>query len=580
MQSSDRPTRHPVQGLRARLLLPASAVLAALAVSSAWPGCSLVIDGNSESCTEDADCVNHPGKSLCDTEQGVCISPDQCTVNADCGSEEICTFASPRNCQPIRQGNCQTLFPDDAAVYLDDNALLIGVTAPLTEGGNPSSTGISIFNGAKLAVTEINGASGANGNRPMVLIGCDDNGEVGPAEDNGQTLATLGVQAIIGPAFSGQTLDMTRGPNYEDIGTVERGVLNISSSATSTEITGIADKAPSCRDTTPDDCPGLVWRTSPSDETQGKGMIAYFPQLQDIALARVEPDRTNVKVVILHKGDSYGTRLADFVFERLDVNGELAINSLDALKLNYGDTSLSGVTPDTDIIQQAIDFQADVYFLIGTNELGVIDDGPGVMELIETGWSDPEPTSEPYYMFADGGLTSEVVNAANMIGAATRVRGTIPGTIAVATDDPIALFTGRYNAAGFTDDVGGPEVFGAAGAYDATYLLAYSVAFANGAPMTGEQFARGLLRVSEGSEVIVGQGDFGTANNTLQNGGTIDFRGASGPLDFDPTKGEADSDIQIWCIDGTTGVFSNLYYSALDETMVGDTDPGGATCPF
>lgn len=312
-------------------------------------------------------------------------------------------------------------------------------------------------------------------------------------------------------------------------------------------------------------------------------MVKYFPALEDIALARVEPPRTKVKVVILHKGDSYGRNLANFVQERLSVNGKLAINNLeDALKLDYGDTSQAGVEPDADIIQQAIDFRADVYILIGTNELGTATDpdaSPGVMQQIEEGWSDPTVDSEPYYLFADGGLIAEVENAAAITGARLRVRGTVPGTSSDEQTSPIGLYSGRYEQM-FPGDDGAPTVFGGAGAYDTMYLLAYAVAAANGAPMTGEQFARGLSRMNDGEGIEVGPPKFGTANNTLQNGGSINFIGASGPLDFDLVAGEADSDIQIWCINASNkGEFSRLYYSASSESMEGKVDVPGE-CPF
>lgn len=563
-----------------------------LALSSAVvASCSLVIDGNAESCTADADCVNHPGKTLCDLEEGTCISPDTCSTNAECGADEVCTFASPRKCRTLLAEHCGVIYPDDPGIYRDENALLIGLTAPLTENGAASSTGVSILNSAKLAVDEINDADGANGQRLLVLVVCDDTGDSNIAEVNGQALTDMGIQAILGPAFSGQTLNMTKGTDDDpadpaDIasdGTVARGVFNISSSATSTEITGIKDKAPSCA--SEEDCPGLVWRTSPSDLIQGAAMVAYFPQLEVIAKNRVEPPRPKVKVVILHKGDSYGSNLANFVHENLLVNGGvLAISSPDVKNLDYGDTSAAATpTPDADVIAEAIAFQADVYILIGTNELGTPLDAPtepGVMQLIEEGWDDTTMDSKPYYLFADGGLIGEVANAATLTGARSRVRGTVPGTIALSPTDPIGLYTGRYTQKFPDDEVGSPTVFGGAGAYDAVYLMAYAVAAADGQPMTGEQFARGMLRMSESEPIEVGVGKFGTANNILQNDGSINFIGASGPLDFNPVAGEAESDIQIWCLAASgQGQFSTLFYSAESASMDGNNDAVG-TCPF
>jgi len=48
--------------------------------------------------------------------------------------------------------------------------------------------------------------------------------------------------------------------------------------------------------------------------------------------------------------------------------------------------------------------------------------------------------------------------------------------------------------------------------------------------------------------IDVGADKINTAFMPLQTGSNIDFNGASGPLDFDVTTGEAPSEIQIWCI--------------------------------
>ncbi|MEO5726465.1 MAG: hypothetical protein ABI134_12920, partial [Byssovorax sp.] len=66
----------------------------------------------------------------------------------------------------------------------------------------------------------------------------------------------------------------------------------------------------------------------------------------------------------------------------------------------------------------------------------------------------------------------------------------------------------------------------------------------------------------------------------VANDGTIDYNGASGPLDFDNKTGEAPSDIQIWCIpkDQSTGkagsaLSSGQSYSAASDKLVGVIAP-------
>ncbi|MFO0546823.1 MAG: ABC transporter substrate-binding protein [Polyangiaceae bacterium] len=535
--------------------------------------CTLIVDGDAMTCETDADCVNHPGKTACDTSAGVCISADKCTSSSECGAAQICSYASPRTCVDLKQGNCTDVYPDDEAYYKDDKAVFLGLTAPLSEAD--VSTGVSIRNGAILAIDEINAKGGANQEFPLVLISCDDQGNRGPAEDNGQTLANMGIQAIIGPAFSGQTIDMTTGPNYDGEGSIERGVLAISSSATSPDITGLNDLAPACRDTTPDECPGLVWRTSPSDKIQGAAMVAYFPELEEIAKNRVAPDPplTSIKVAILHKGDSYGTNLAQTVENTLKFNGDVLALSQPAnyINLDYGDTSQEGVMPDPDKVAMAAAFGADVYLLLGTSELAP------VLQDIEDNYPG---ANKPYYVFGDGGLSSEIATAAAAKGATSRVRGTIPGTQSLLFTQFSARYTNRFP----DDQTGGPEVFGAAGAYDAVYLLSFAATAARGAQLLGVEYARGLTKLADTSKAAleVGSSDFGDVNGSLNNGDTVNIDGVSGPLDFDITSGEAPSDVQIWCLDSVagSGTYSTHYFEALTGTMQGTPDTGGTNCPF
>jgi branched-chain amino acid transport system substrate-binding protein len=200
---------------------------------------------------------------------------------------------------------------------------------------------------------------------------------------------------------------------------------------------------------------------------------------------------------------------------------------------------------------------------------------------IENNWT--EAGYRPFYVFPDGGLIPDLPMAVNTFadkdGLRKRISGSVPGT----TDPRFNAFVQAYTVKFSSSSE--PTVFGAAGAYDAAYLLAYSVASLQGGPTLGPALAEGLRKMSmvNGSDapVDIGKGDLNRALTTLTGGATIDFNGASGPLKFDPNTGEAPSDIQIWCLpwngtDATDGVSSKLFYSAADEALAGAIDP--ATC--
>lgn len=82
----------------------------------------------------------------------------------------------------------------------DENVLVIGGTGPLT--GNAASYGISVQNGAKIAVEEINAAGGVNGIKFQLEM-LDDVTEAEKAATNFGTLMDKGMKVSIGGVTSG-----------------------------------------------------------------------------------------------------------------------------------------------------------------------------------------------------------------------------------------------------------------------------------------------------------------------------------------------------------------------------------------
>ncbi len=554
--------------------------------------CNLVVDASADSCESDADCVNLPS-TKCDTEQGVCVSVDLCAANADCPDDQICRRFSPRACVSLttptpaapgdptsEEPNCHTLYPDDPAVWRDDNTILIGVTSPrsfVLEGGEVVDSVDTITNGAILAVDEINDKGGVDNQSKLALVICDDYGNDNFAENNGRALAAMGVQSILGAAFSSQTIDMATGTDGQ-AGTVAAGIVSISSGATSPDVTGIEDHAPACvADCGADDacasaCPGLVWRTAPSDKIQGDAINTYFKDLEPIVKDRSGTTQTTIKVTVLHADDSYGKNLSEFVKTGLEFNGKKA--NLQPTEFHVRDYGAG--TPDPAVLDGAIADAADVYILLPTyDELG----GTFIPNL-EAAWTGL-PETRPFYVMADGALNESMIADVLAADAMSRARGTIPGT----KNDRFTNFRFAYEER-FPDAAtqGTPDTFGAAGAYDVIYLLTYSALAAKSAPLTGEQLARGLAMTADvagGAAIEAGPTAFGDASNDLRNGIAINYEGASGPLDFDLQTGEAPSDIQVWCVDATGATpYSGRYFDPASGTTKGTADAGTGACPF
>lgn len=528
------------------------------------PGCSALVDTDADQCTVDTDCEAR-GTAFAGSRcvEGVCVAPggSGCTTNQECltslGDYHVCNKGKG-TCVSLLSTECTTVEGD----YADDAAFIFGSILP-TQGAD-APTGRPIENSIRLAVgdfeTVSNGlppvAPGAP-TRPIVLVGCNDGSDTDTAVLAARHLVDdVGVSAIVGAAFSGITIKVATEV------TIPAGVLLISPSATSVAITSLVDG-------------GLVWRTSPSDVFQASALAEYVPLLEqtvraELGLAAGEP----VRLAILHKGDAYGTGLGGALEKVLQLNGASALdgsNQDNYVRFDYGNPDDPGVNPTkyAEAVATALDLAPHIILVFGTNE-GVVD----VFEPIEQQWGavQPAPGYKPRYLFSDGGLINDLWD---YVGANDELRQRIGGTVPGTDNILFKSFKSQYTTK--NTDGTSPDVFGAAGGYDATYLLAYAAVTLGSTPISGAGLASGLGKMIGGSSVDVGSSGINDALAPLLAGGAIDFNGASGPLDFDLTTGEAPSDIQIWCLpkDGAgkaqAGAPSGQFYNAATGALEGST---------
>jgi branched-chain amino acid transport system substrate-binding protein len=276
-----------------------------------------------------------------------------------------------------------------------------------------------------------------------------------------------------------------------------------------------------------------------------------------------------IRVATASKGDAYGQGLFDALSPILEFNGQSASdNGNNFLPVSYPDPST--MTVDfAPTVNQIVEFVPHIVLALGTTE-GIVD----IMGGIETAWptaGDPPP--RPYYLFPDGGRLDELLAATDGNEALRmRVKGTVPGR----KGDNYSAFSLRFRGA-FNNVV--PGTF-AENAYDAGYLLSYALVSLGESPVSGAAIAEGLRKMSQGTEVVVGPNTINAAISALAGGATINFDGASGPLDFDNERGEAPSDVEIWCIDIDSVTMDPIfvpddqYYDAEAQAVV-----GSATCP-
>jgi branched-chain amino acid transport system substrate-binding protein len=548
------------------------------------PSCSLVIDASATQCTKDADCKAFPGATC---KSGTCVGGggDQCAKNADCsamGDYYVCRQSSPRQCVQLTSADCPTVVGD----YKDDNAVFFGLIADLA-----SDTGASILNGATLGVEDLNALKlppkpGSSASRPVVLVACTDQSD----KTNGERVAKhmvedLGLQAICGAAYSGITLGIAG-----DV-TIPDDVLLMSSSATSTLITDYEKRDPKCMAACGADtgcqaqCVPILWRTSPSDKIQSAAIAAYFKDRYENEV-RVDlgtmsmPFAGQLKVAVAFKGDAYGQGLKEALEQVLQFNGQSALSQLDTnyKAFNYGnpDDTQSSPLKYNETVVALTQFQPDIILAFGTDEAVHEPDpgnptGAGIFKRVEATWTG---ATKPHWLFSDGGLIPSLSDEAQVAGALSRVRGTIPGTDNLNFQAFVSQYSSRFSS----ETLGSAQTFGAAGAYDIMYLFSYSAVAAQSNPLTGPQIAKGFSRMVGGATKIkVGKTGINQAFQILSTAdGAFDFDGASGPLDFDLKTGEAVSDIQIWCLpkpDGmgkvATGFPSGVSYQGVQGNIIG-----------
>jgi ABC-type branched-subunit amino acid transport system substrate-binding protein len=216
-------------------------------------------------------------------------------------------------------------------------ALKLGLLLPKT--GALAGSGKPIFAAVEVALKDVNAAGGVLG-KPVVTVTEDDGTDVGKATAGANRLIDDGVNAIIGPSFSGAATAVV--PIA-----AAAGVIVFSPSATSAVLTTINDK-------------GLFFRTAPSDILQAQ------------AIADVIMRSGAQRVFIVARNDTYGTGLEH------DVSAALTTGGLPKADLQTAEYSVEANVDNTrtfsTIAQSIVSFNTDSVLLLGYDETsGVVD---------------------------------------------------------------------------------------------------------------------------------------------------------------------------------------------------------------
>ena len=372
----------------------------------------------------------------------------------------------------------------------DVSELKLGVLVPLTGGladyGGPGAQA------ADLAAAQLNAAGQAEGFKVTLVTEDTKTDPQGAQEAATKVIESDGVSAIAGPWGTPELI-----PTVENI-TVDAGIPIVTPSATGTDITTLDDD-------------GLVFRTPPSDGTQGQ-LLA-----QVVVDALGEGKTVNTAA----RNDAYGTGLVESFTEAYEAAGGTVGTNVsynpEAPSLNSEAQQIAGGNPDGWVI---IDYTGTWPKL-----------GPA---LVRTGNWDPATT------FSGDGLRSTELPADAGKDTTEGIRGTVPTSQGFPAGEAFDAL--------WKSQISGPRQTYDAQNFDAVILLALASLAAGSTD--GADIADKLQEVSgpPGTKYTFEQLDEAIA--AAKAGEDIDYDGASGPIDLDENGDPSSANYGTWIYKG------------------------------
>jgi branched-chain amino acid transport system substrate-binding protein len=443
--------------------------------------------GSLDDCSSDSDCVPHGPTVAC--LNNLCVTDPRCTV----------------------------LGPTDGP------ALVWGLVLPYTDNGVPDPNTPNWRNVLSLIVSEINppveqGVAG----QPIRVISCNSDNDPTTARNFAQRFLDNGIPAVISDGSS-ETLNVAAA-------TVPAGGLLMTGYSKSPEFTTLSASPNGVR---------LAWRTMVSDAYVAQVAAAYLSGTLETGDAGpgsgTDAATTLPRVAVLARNDAYGQ---GFV-------GAFAPAYTGAQDAFYFDPS--GDT-DTTALVNATAYAPAVTLFKGFPEdlvrlLNEIAQDGTYAQLVQSKWIFDDQILSP-------GLLGQLTNPG-------QVNGTLAVFAAAALGNPghpaFTWLQQEFVQSYHLDPAVTPQV---AAYSDAIMLIAVAAGTqaVTGRPLDGQHLATVLGRVSDvdgGAVIPLDPPNFSTAVSELAAGHDINIEGASGPLDFDASTGEAVSDIDIYeIVDG------------------------------
>ncbi len=449
-----------------------------------------------------------------------CQLPNECTEASSCrasyGPANFC--AEDGICEPFAQdayltGPCTEVSGD---VFAKD-AFNVGVVLALNEQADYYGLIKPIADAITLAQEDINEINGVNG-KQINLVFCNTDGDAAQAAQAAQHLADIGIQAVVGPDFSGYTVNIV--PEVF----VPNGILAVSPSATAPAISGLNDQ-------------GLMWRTVPSDVIQGQTLAELTAH---VATNVVTPRGSAIKVAVLaRESDAYADGLLSSLSEFLP--NELLSAEVYTV-VEYPNAGEGGGSDYTSAVLQAAESKPDVVVALGLAEVW------DIIGQMDIALQEDYGYDHTIFITADGGKDS--LKAATALqtrpGLEGRVWGTAPRSLRAEEYVPYRKFSLKWRSTYNSEADTFPFI---SNGYDALYLIAF--AFAAAGEADGLAMSKAMTRLTRPGGVVIeaNQQDFQQGVTALSQGQSIDFEGASGPIEFDANGDPKSATIALWCLD-------------------------------
>ncbi|MGM0638502.1 MAG: ABC transporter substrate-binding protein [Pseudomonadota bacterium] len=331
-----------------------------------------------------------------------------------------------------------------------------------------------IYDGAQLAVQQVNEQGGILGGQPLVIPSgdttCSDASAASNAAD--RMVNTEQVTAIVGALCTGATIAAANNAG------IPGGVVMVSPASTAPAVSELDDN-------------DLVFRTVPSDAFQGE------------LLAKLLLEKGIDFVAVTYVNNDYGRGLSDAFGEAFEAGGGSLADTL-AHEDNRADYrselgSLSASGADTLVVLAYADTSGQTV----------------LRQAYESGMF-------TQYVGADGMVGDSLVEA---IGA-----DVLEGMIATRPGSPDLPGTDIFNAAAEAAGFDPSAVF-AAQAYDAAFLLALAIEQNGSAEREGLSAALRSVATEPGDVILPGEWEKAVA--LIAAGTEINYEGASGTHEFD-----------------------------------------------